>query len=354
MPAPTNSRVTARSQELTKNLVHTRHQLENHFKSIKRREADFRKQKLVNFEEELKATARMARAAAAPEAAGRQRTLSSGDQSRSEGSLRTKSPERQKALSAFGNSTLPGSLSRSRSSLDGWPNAYAPQFPIEWGGHGMMPKPPGSPAAFPLAVTRACADVPAAQHPPPHPGAHSMSRAPTRSLAAFAASHTATAFSPVPPGAATAPSSPTAAQLHRLPADRSLINASSSKDADDDVISAVPDGEHLIEKDPMIMRLGHFMALLGPRYKTISKEMIWEQAERGERTPAQRRLAKLGGIEAVGGGPDRSLRASASAPGELALAADSDGKARAAWLAARTADRERRNRAARSGAATGR
>lgn len=351
MPALVNSRIDARSKELTKNLVHTRHQLENHFKSIKRRERDFKIQKLANFEEELKATARMARAAAAAEEARassgtRRKQEPPREQSRSS-PRRSKSLERQQTWTGAGSAGgQAGSLSRSWSSPDGWPNTYPPQFPDQWFGYGVMPKPPGEPAKFPLAVTRHCADVPAVQHPPPHPGARSMSPARTRSLAAFATSYTAAAYSPTPLPMVAAPRSPLTPPPRRQPVvERSLGNTSGSKETDEDA-SPLSGGGPIIGNDPMITRLGHYMALLGPRYKCCNKEMIWEKAEHGEKTPAQRRLLKLGGIEACGGGPDLSLRASAPDLGQ-----DSDGKARAAWLAARTADRERRNRAARSSAA---
>lgn len=345
MTGRANSQICGRSQELTKNLVNTRLQLENHFKSIKRREADFRKQKLVNFEEELKATARMARPA--PASASRKRSPSPREASRSSAAQRAKSSEplgRSLSGSSGGAVTgSAGSLSRSWSSPEGWPHSSAPQFPQQWGGHGHLPKPPGNPAAYPLAVTRHCADTPACQHPPPHPGAYSMRPSKSRSLVAFSNSHTAAFLMPSPPQMVSAASHSPATPPPRRPqlAERSLISA-----VDEDVTLAEA-GTDGVGKDPMITRLGHFMALLGPRYKCCSKDMIWEQAERGERTPFQRRLHKLGGIEAVGGGPDR-LRPSPSAPGELVLAADSDGKARTAWLAARTAERDRRNRVARS------
>jgi hypothetical protein len=170
-----------------------------------------------------------------------------------------------------------------------------------------------------------------------------MTPARTRSMKAFASSFTAATLAPTPPAfVSAAPPSPTTS-----PPRRPALSNVSTTDDDLFLTGVATDGdEGSLEKDPMITRLGHMMALLGPRYKTIPKEVIWEKAQRGERTPAQRRLAKLGGIEAVGGGPDRQLRSSASAPGELT--ADEDGRARAAWLAARTAERERRNRAARS------
>lgn len=342
-----------RSQELTKNLVHTRHQLENHFKSIKRREADFKKQKLVNVEEELKATSRMARPTEDIKMSRRPAaSVSPRDQPRNSSASNTGPLQRSKSSGRPGSGSH--GLIRSWSSPEGWPSDYPPQFPLEWGGHGAMPKPAGSPAAFPLAVSRHCADVPACQHPPPHPGSQSMRPHNTRSMAAFATSYTNQAYSPSPPPMNSAtfhqPRSPTGSPPRRPPA--SLVNTSSREsDEDQTFLTSGVKAESGYSQDPMIKRLGHFMALLGPRYKTISKEMLWEKAERGERTPAQRRLHKLGGIEAVGGGPDR-LRPSGSAPDGLGPGGDSDGKARSAWLAARTAEREKRNRAARSASAT--
>jgi len=313
--------ITARSQELTKNLSNTRLQLDNHFKSIKRREASFKTAKLVNFDEELKAKARLTRGITVEP--GRSSVASDAD-------------------SRATSSGPPKNLSRSYSSPE-------TLFPSEWGGHLAMPKPPGSPAAFPLAVGRFCADVPACQHPPPHPGAHSMKPAQTRSMAAFATSHTAGfGYGPTsPPSASTAlNSSPLpccSTGLCALPPRRQpgLDRSSTTfEDLDRNLAAIDADGEK--EKDPMISRLGHLMALLGPRYKCVSKELMWEKAKRGDRTPIERRLDKFGGIVNLGGGPDR-LRPSGSAPGEN----DSDGTARVAWLEARTAERERRNQAAR-------
>lgn len=303
--------ITARSQELTKNLVNTRLQLDNHFKSIKRREANFKNAKLVNFDEELKAKARLARGI----------DVETGQPGRSSDSA-----------SRATSSGQPKNLSRSYSSPE-------TQFPEQWGGHLAMPKPPGSPAAFPLAVGRFCADVPACQHPPPHPGAHSMKPAQTRSMTAFATSHTAGfGYGPTsPPSASTAASSPSA-----MPPRRQLGLERSAGQTFEDLSLSATDVAGGKEKDPMIHRLGHLMALLGPRYKCVSKELMWEKAKRGDRTPVERRLDKFGGIVALGGGPDR-LRPSGSAPAE-----DEDGTARVAWLEARTAERERRNQAARN------
>lgn len=341
MPAGlVNSKIEARSQELTKNVVHTSKLLENHFKSIKRREVDFKKQKLVNFEEELKVNARMARPAQGPEAAVRKRSSSPREGEVRGSEARTGPLQRSKP----GGNSQASRLARSWSSPDGWPHSSPPQFPDQWGGHCTMPKPPGSPAAFPLAVTRHCADTPACQHPPPHPGSHSMRPAKTRSMAAFATSHTAASSISLamPPSMTAYPSRvPTTP-----PSRRPVVADRGPAEEDATFITSTADNTAESASDPMIDRLGHFMALLGPRYKCCSKEKIWEQAMRGERTPAQRRLHKMGGIEAVGGGPSKTT---SSSKGDL-VALDPDGKARAAWLESRNLERERRNRMARSSA----
>lgn len=128
--------------------------------------------------------------------------------------------------------------------------------------------------------------------------------------------------------------------------ERLSIGSLASKDSEEDlnaVTASANSGDlnEKSEKDPMISRLGQYMALLGPRYK-ISKEMVWEKAARGELTAAQRRLQKQGGIVAVLEREGGLLAGSASAPtlGKV-VAADSDGKARAAWLAARAAEKDR-------------
>jgi len=351
-PRGGSTRIDARSQELTKNLVSTRHQLENHFKSIKRREAVFKRQKLVSFDHEFKAVQRMSRCA------------SPGLEGKSPRS-RTHSPQRERSSSrtrcasqvAGRSSASPQGLGRCWSSPDGLSTV---QFPDTWGGHGALPKPPGHPAAFPLSVHRASASVPACYHPPPHPGASSTRPALTRSMAAYASSVGARDM--VVPAMATssAPSSPTAlpSPAWRLPmTDRRSISSVASNDSEEDfdaVTASVNGGysNERSEKDPMISRLGHYMALLGPRYK-LSKEMIWEKAERGELTPAQRRLQKQGGIVAVLEREGGLLASSSSAPavGKV-VAADSDGKARAAWLAARASERDRGTRKSSSGLVT--
>mmetsp|Transcript_69658 Transcript_69658/g.193868 ORF Transcript_69658/g.193868 Transcript_69658/m.193868 type:complete len:421 (-) Transcript_69658:115-1377(-) len=85
----------------------------------------------------------------------------------------------------------------------------------------------------------------------------------------------------------------------------------------------------------MIKRLGSLMELFGPRYKTVSKDMIWERAEKGDLSPFQRRLKK---DKEIGAGPKDFLSdLPKTAPGaELdGVGLDPDGPARRQWLAAR-------------------
>jgi len=348
MPARSSKRFDARSIELTKNLVNTAHLLDGHFKSIKRREVNFKQQKLLNFEEELKATSRMSKGLELDQPRTR-RSPSSPRNGDADQVSRTGPLQRSKSLPGKQSATWSGNgsgadnasavgMSRCWSS----PEMLAPQFPAAWGGHGVHPKPPGNPAAFPLACTRMCADTPAPLHPPPHPGALSMRPACTRSLEAYKTSYVAAVMSPSQNAMANydqsrcLPPSPTAPPSKRL-----SQKYNQQEDEDITVNPTATLGGGYGDRDPMIKRLGHFMALLGPRYKCVNKDMIWEKAAIGERTPMQRRLDK--GLEAIGG-PDRHR----PAPGDMpVISKDEDGKARAAWLAARATERERRQRAAR-------
>eukprot|EP00933_Yihiella_yeosuensis_P030388 TRINITY_DN24040_c1_g1_i1.p1 TRINITY_DN24040_c1_g1~~TRINITY_DN24040_c1_g1_i1.p1 ORF type:complete len:423 (+),score=87.20 TRINITY_DN24040_c1_g1_i1:79-1347(+) len=107
-----------------------------------------------------------------------------------------------------------------------------------------------------------------------------------------------------------------------------------------------------LDPPDMIERLGDLMALLGPRYRTLPKEEIWEKAVIGGTTALQRREKRLGRAAA------RSLcdmhkrkqgRLKQTALVEDMLDLDQDGVARSAWLSARKLDREKA-RAAGSGA----
>lgn len=143
---------------------------------------------------------------------------------------------------------------------------------------------------------------------------------------------------------------------------------------EDDIFGAAEDGCHLdswiggqrrrpIDPPKTIERLGELMSLLGPRYKTLPREKLWEKAASGDLTAFQRRALQAKGhgaavAGAVGGdgvaehhnGDGGRSRGGAGAgvsgsPSKReAVDADPDGNARAAWLAARTHEKTRRDR----------
>ncbi|CAE7455529.1 unnamed protein product [Symbiodinium sp. CCMP2456] len=103
-----------------------------------------------------------------------------------------------------------------------------------------------------------------------------------------------------------------------------------------------------LKQDPpeMIERLGDLMALLGPRYRTLSREAVWEKALAGGMTAFERREKRLGTAAASAlSGHTRSRGQSKGRPPspERLQDYDPDGSARAAWLQAR--DREQDGKA---------
>ncbi|CAE7476274.1 unnamed protein product [Symbiodinium pilosum] len=103
-------------------------------------------------------------------------------------------------------------------------------------------------------------------------------------------------------------------------------------------------------RDPpdMIERLGDLMALLGPRYRTLPREAVWEKAVAGSSTAMQRREKRLGRVDlraaaaALGNRSRGQTKARPPSPERL-QDYDPDGSARAAWLRAR--DREQEGKA---------
>lgn len=87
-----------------------------------------------------------------------------------------------------------------------------------------------------------------------------------------------------------------------------------------------------------IRRLGDFLALLGPRFKCIEREKLYERAAMGDVGKFQRQLQSGVITVAEVGGQKKPW------PGE-APDADLDGKDRRAWLSIRRMERERRIRA---------
>merc|ERR1712217_445036 len=81
---------------------------------------------------------------------------------------------------------------------------------------------------------------------------------------------------------------------------------------DDDFISSSLSATALQRKaeDPeVIERLGSLMAILGPRYKTVSRDALWERARVGETTPLQRQLACIGETKRSGDGNKKKAAA---------------------------------------------
>jgi len=85
------------------------------------------------------------------------------------------------------------------------------------------------------------------------------------------------------------------------------------------------------DKREMIDRLGDLINMLGPRYKQVSKEMIWKRAETGEQSDFQRRLNKLREMGVETNLLDTILKKDAGAAMEL-LTPDPEAPARVSWL----------------------
>lgn len=87
-----------------------------------------------------------------------------------------------------------------------------------------------------------------------------------------------------------------------------------------------------------IERLGDLMTLLGPRYKTLPRGVIWEKAVQGDTTPLERQQKRLGVLAPTKPPLTIKRRAPEDAP-DL----DHEVAPRAAWLALRAQERERHN-----------
>lgn len=96
----------------------------------------------------------------------------------------------------------------------------------------------------------------------------------------------------------------------------------------------------------MIERLGDLMALLGPRYKTVKKEMLWHRAEVGDLGAFHRKLLREKQEREQGARTEEPRRRAHDArdASDAELDPDPDGRARAAWLSARAQEAERRAR----------
>jgi len=98
----------------------------------------------------------------------------------------------------------------------------------------------------------------------------------------------------------------------------------------------------------MIERLGDLMSLLGPRYRTVPRQAIWEKAVLGETTALYRLEQRLGrdaahSISGFKRGRKSRLGTKKVQPEDIP-SYDPDGAARAAWLHARALEKEREAR----------
>lgn len=394
-----------RSQELTKNVVTTRMQLENLFKSNKKREVQFKRQKLHLLEPQLKAAEIMARPATVTAAKSRVQALSPRAQGGSPDRDSDSPPNSSNAPQA-NRYNAPDSASRLERCWSSPADLQSPSA-TSWGRPGSGWQTPMSPG---MSCHRASASVPVSSHPAIHPGAASIRPTVPRPVRSFSAAGTpalspaasrgsaspaarsyagswpapgspATAGQPSPiaaptpqvqsvvsspsrprfamfdtmqsftdfSGAASPSVSPSGPSSRRVGGDR-LSNLLGEPDFHEELLIAgleEADGIHSRfvtdpkqKKEPeMIERLGGLMALLGPRYKTLPREVVLKRVERGELTPAQRKLLRSGGHGA--GANLQRPRPTSSVPA-LGEAADPDGKARAAWLQALSSARAAR------------
>jgi len=98
-----------------------------------------------------------------------------------------------------------------------------------------------------------------------------------------------------------------------------------------------PKPNRCAESEGTIERLGDMMAILGPRYKTLPRGMIWEKAVQGKTTPLQRQEKRLGALL----GPDPRMRVSMRRAPEDLPNTDTEAIPRAAWLVNRKKERQR-------------
>lgn len=292
-----------RSFELTQNALNTVAHLEGHFKRARRRDTAFSTQKLVNSEKETRAKERLGMV----------------------GQIDTRATFRP-SESSQGASRAVLARSQSTPALARWP-ALPPRHEALYPVHGS----PGQAATHPACIHRFAATVPTSNHPPAHPGATYISPC-ARTTPAF----------PAFPRSGGASDSFFLTESLSSPALKAPHN-SWSGEFDDDVFSAeaVAPSRRLEVKHPpeAISKLGDLMALLGPRYKTLSRQKLWEQAKNTE-TPLQMRLRHSRDLDFSASGKIRGASRGRREPD------DPDGKARAAWLASRV---EERAQAARRG-----
>lgn len=306
--------------KLAQQLVSSQLQLEHSFKKRLVREAEFKKQKLIGKDKELDAL----------------RILAKSEEARANPELPKREVSTAKSGTRSGSSaaglqrcwTSPGKLGAHV------PSAWSPSIRVTGSAGGW-------------ACGRMAAAVPLSAHPVPHPGTRILSPSMSRTSSGFfnaSSPQTPEKLEPLYSSNPRTPSQPSrpvsrSNALHRAQQvpDEDTLEADLEKAALEYSTSPAG-GLHGIaqQDDPeMIERLGDLMACLGPRYRTLNKEVMWERACRGETSAFQRRLAKE---RELGAAPYNPLKAALRRDPGAALEViqpDPEGPARASWLAAR-------------------
>eukprot|EP00929_Paragymnodinium_shiwhaense_P121509 TRINITY_DN93773_c0_g1_i1.p1 TRINITY_DN93773_c0_g1~~TRINITY_DN93773_c0_g1_i1.p1 ORF type:complete len:339 (+),score=66.47 TRINITY_DN93773_c0_g1_i1:161-1177(+) len=254
--------------KVAQQLVASQLQLEHSFKKRLVREAEFKKQKLDLVDKQLDAARFMARSEEA--------------RANEDMPKRVVSPSRSQRPPAYQSGmercwSSPGKLGGPV------PSAWSPSMRVTGSAGGW-------------ACGRMAAGVPLSAHPVPHPGTRilnpTMSR--TVSVGFYSAPDTpdkTAEFARSMPRTPSAPSRPTS-RPGIIEPDEDTLEADLEMAAMEYSSGTAGASRGLQATPDMIERLGDLMACLGPRYRTLNKEAMWERACRGETSAFQRRLAK--------------------------------------------------------------
>lgn len=352
---------TKRSAEITHLLLANKLQIDNHFKSINLREAEFRKQKLGLLDRELHVHHKIANGSGN----NNQQRKEPVPRSPIVGNANSPKDLRARAGGALrisADSISPkgphGQDGRSRSSPAFHSNVRAQKFGVsrpESASRQSLGQPISNAG---LCRTRFSVSQATSGHPSPHPGAFispriaSSKHATTKGQRLLMGRAASASGALTPLGMATPDQQSTCSSPLKV----DTLQTKNNGIIQDDEFSAYYNQENSFDfessdnfggligalarrpTDPpeTIERLGGLMALLGPRYKTLPLEVLWQKAATNN-TPLQRRELRLGGTNSawMAASPPRPRRLPEEAPD-----ADPDGIARAAWIAARGQERE--------------
>jgi len=275
----------------------TKAQVDLHFKTLSLRDKEFHRQKLVLIDKELHIKRK-------------NRALDDPD-------------EDDSPLSA---------AARARSVPTSRSLKHSRSCPGSWGVGGASSLGAAQRGMMGASRTRFSAGVPLSHHPAMHPGAfaHSPENSPQKrgSNLARTRSSLAVTWSGSPTQLEQAGSSSSLLSPPKSPQAREMSSTSRSMTTrsppasapcfgtanEDPFLDCGPSAEELLfddideelartqelrprppaEPPGTIERLGDMMALLGPRYKTLPRGMVWEKAVHGDSTPLERQQKRLG------------------------------------------------------------